>query len=46
MDSENTAVLYPIQVHFSSKKFVDLEVCVFIYLANSGGVLSNGLIDI
>ena len=26
MNSENTAVLYPIQIHFTSKKFIDLEV--------------------
>ena len=26
MDSENTAVLYPIQIHFTSKKFIELEV--------------------
>lgn len=49
MDSENTAVLYPIQVHFSSKKFVDLEVCAFTWFAKSvGGVfhLSNRLDDV
>jgi hypothetical protein len=34
-DSEDISILYPIQVHFSSKKFVDLDI-VNVDLVNGG----------
>lgn len=32
MNSEDVGVLYPIQVHFTSEKFVELEVCFLLVI--------------